>query len=806
MLAILLIILFFIFDSHIISFLSQFKTTQTLLQYSDFWNQRLHDWLGDTITLVGVMLAFSLPFTAQVVQWIVSTYGVNSFPEIIKDKLKINQLLKEMFIFVGVVIFWRVFIYDISPYSASLYILFNLAILIYFVWILVKLFKVINYILKCTFSFQEFVIDTAYKHIENTSNSIPTPFSEITDISIIPELSPLYLQNLELLRDYEISKFKRGDIFTNEKLTFDYYVWTYIQASLATDDSNQLKQAVVLQKKLSTSIVRMCTVSSNENYEYYINFARRLAYYSFKNRYYTLDERLTSNCQNPHISLPNKLSEEELFINKLYNEEQAKIVDFDKYFSDLIFLAENIESKNINVYCPILSCQYLSNYSSIAYKSILPQNIAPKFNWKTFFDRIDKWENDIIEVTKRLIEISSRYKKSSPLEMIYDNLRNDLQFSHNRQFEQSRTPNVLDFEAYRLINEINKINKINNEEEIDKYYELLSSDEFNHKLGFLPDEKKENLLKLLRIRYKFKVDKLILVWLKHLSFDTSIVIKILEKASPIDKPRTMDIGNHLMPTTIGATFKLYLSANDLEFNNFISNSDSDSYQIIFNTMILYFLTKYLRHQNTENKIASNELASDIARNIYSVNGLTIRNIKSINEIAKLGEKQLKGIDSNQGIKDLCINYGISFGGLKNLYTNVLICLKEQSKGVIDKKTADAPIDQDAIDIFYKSMKEHVQILLDNHVSKEHINNADKEKRSPFLSINREWFIKADTGTYYLRDDLLEIFKERSNQYFRLNNKKTMVIFGGKTEPTINFEYKKVGLKLFFYCKYNFYFK
>ena len=195
------------------------------------------------------MLAFTLPFTAQVVQWIVSAYGVNSFPEMIKDKLKINHLLKEMFIFVGVVIFWRVFIYNISPYTSSLYILFNIIILISFIWILFKLFKVINYILKCTFSFQEFVVNTAYKNIESTSNSIPIPFSNITDISIIPTLSAEYLQNLELLRDYEISKFKRGDIDISKKESFDYYIWKYITALLITNDLERQKQSIELQKK-----------------------------------------------------------------------------------------------------------------------------------------------------------------------------------------------------------------------------------------------------------------------------------------------------------------------------------------------------------------------------------------------------------------------------------------------------------------------------------------------------------------------------------------------------------------------------
>lgn len=94
------------------------------------------------------MLAFSLPFTAQVTQWIVTTYGVATFPEIIKDELKINTLLSKMFIFVGLVIFWRIFIYDISPYTSSLYILFNLIIAISFIWILCRLFKVIGNPLK----------------------------------------------------------------------------------------------------------------------------------------------------------------------------------------------------------------------------------------------------------------------------------------------------------------------------------------------------------------------------------------------------------------------------------------------------------------------------------------------------------------------------------------------------------------------------------------------------------------------------------------------------------------------------------
>lgn len=778
LLSITLVVLLFIFDRHIINFLSQFKTTQTLLQYSDFWNQRLHDWLGDTITLIGVMLAFSLPFTAQVVQWIVSTFGVNSFPEIIKDKLKINNLLKEMFIFVGVVIFWRVFLYNISPYTSSLYILFNLAISIYFILILFKLFKVINYILKCTFSFQEFVIDKAYKHIEKISESIPTPFSEITDISIIPTLSTDYLQYLELLRDYEISKFKRGDIDISEKKTFEKYVKSYILALLSTNDLNQLKQAIALQKKLSASIIKMCAVFSNENYTRYIQLASMLAYDSIINRYYTLDERLTNTQENEYYSP-------------------------DDSFNDMIFLAENIESKKTNVYCPVLSCFYLLDHSTFGYPSILPKNIGSEFDWESIFERINKWENEIIEVTKRLIQISSRYAKNSALEEVYDNLQNDLQFSHIHQFTLPRTRSL---SVYKYYEQIDKLNKINNEEEIIKYFKLISSDEFNNKLGFSPDEKKENLKKLLRIRYKFKIDKLIIFWLGHLSFDTSIIIRILEKASPIDQPREINLEEHLIPTTIEKVFKLYLSVNDLVFNDYIELSDSDNYQIVFNTMILYFLIKNLRHEEADDENDSGQLASKIANTIYSISSLTIRNIKSINEIAKLGEKQSKGIDSNQGIKDLCINYGISFDDLKNLYINLLACLKNESETVIDKKIAEAPLDEDEITVFYNNMKKSVQTLLNNHEPKERINNADEENHYELLSINRAWFIQADTGTDYDRNGWVHIGYKKIEDYFKLNQEKTMVIFDGKTEPTVNLEYKEVDLKLIFYCKYNFYFK
>lgn len=773
LLLITLIILSLIFDRHIIHFLSQFKTTQTLLHYSDFWNHRLHDWLGDTITLIGVMLAFTLPFTAQVVQWVVSTYGVNSFPEIIKDRLQISRLLNEMFIFVGIVIFWRVFIYDISPYASSLYILFNLVILAYFVRILLKLFGVIEFILKCTFSFQEFVVGKAYDHIKDTSQSIPTPFSKITDISKIPTLNADYLQNLELLRDYKISKFNRGDIDISEKQTFENYVWYYIQALLSTNDLNQLKQAIILQKKLSTSIVRMCTVFNDKNDTRYELLANSLAYDSVINKYYTLDKRLINDPK---------------YVDNQLNEN----------FDDIIFLAENIESKITNAYHPILSCQYLSNHTY--YSSILPIDIDLTFDWRSAFERINQWEDDIIRLIKRLIGISSLYGKSTALEGVYDSLQSDLQYSRTWQFKRPKKSSIAVF------NQINKLNNIKNEEDLSESFELLLSDKFNKELGLSLDEKKENLIKLLRIRYKCKVDKLLLFWLKHLSFNTTIIIKILEKASPIDKPIARNGGEHLIPTTIGGVFKLYLSSNNLEFNSFFNNSDSNDYQIVFNTMILYFLAKDLRHKNADDKTEHNQLASNIAKDIYSFSGLTIRNVKSINQIATLGEKQLKGIDSNQGIKDLCIHYGISFDDLKNLYTNILVCLKEQSEDVINQKIRKAPIDEDAIAIFYQGMNKSVQTLLDNHEPKECINNSEGEKSYRFLSIEREWFIKADTGTHYVRKDLPHVFYRNLEYYFKLNADKTMVIFDGNTKPNINFEYKNVGLKLFFYCKYNFYFE
>lgn len=777
LLSITLVVLLFIFDRHIINFLSQFKTTQTLLQYSDFWNQRLHDWLGDTITLIGVMLAFSLPFTAQVVQWIVSTFGVNSFPEIIKDKLKINNLLKEMFIFVGVVIFWRVFLYNISPYTSSLYILFNLAISIYFILILFKLFKVINYILKCTFSFQEFVIDKAYKHIEKISESIPTPFSEITDISIIPTLSTDYLQYLELLRDYEISKFKRGDIDISGKKTFEKYVESYISALLSTNDLNQLKQAIALQKKLSASIIKMCAVFSNENYTRYIQLASKLACDSIINRYYTLDERLTNTQENEYYSP-------------------------DDSFNDMIFLAENIESKKTNVYCPVLSCFYLLNHSTYGYSFILPKNIGSELEWKTIFEQIDAWEKDIVKITKRLIEISSRNRKISALERVYDYLQNDFKFPLSREFNIPRT-NSLSAEEYEQIRQ--KLYSINDVNNITECFELLISDEFNKNFGLTPEDKKLNLINLLTIRYKFKIDKLILFWLGHLSFDTSIIIRILEKASPIEQQRVINLEDHLIPTTIEEVFKLYLSVNDLVFNDYIELSDSDNYQIVFNTMILYFLIKNLRHEEADDENDSGQLASKIANTIYSISSLTIRNIKSINEIAKLGEKQPKGIDSNQGIKDLCIHYGISFDDLKNLYTDVLVCLKNQSKEVINQKIIKAPIDENAIAVFYKNFKESTQTLLDNHEPKEYINNDEREKHFQ-LSIDREWFIKADTATHYDRKGLAHLFYRKFKNLLKSNQEKTMVIFDGKTEPTVNLEYEEADLKLIFYCKYNFYFK
>lgn len=762
-LAILLLITFtilsVIFDNHIIHFLSQFKTTQTLLHYSDFWNHRLHDWLGDTITLIGVMLAFTLPFTAQVVQWVVSTYGVNSFPEIIKDRLQISRLLKEMFIFVGVVIFWRVFIYDISPYASSLYILFNLVILAYFVWILFKLFRVIEFILNCTFSFQKVIVDKAYDHIKDTSQSIPT-------------LNTDYLQNIELLRDYEISKFQRGDIEISEKPNFENYVRAYIQTLFSTNELSQLKQAIILQKKLSTSIVRMCTVFRDKNDTRYEVLAYYLACDSVINKYYTLDKRLIDDQKG----VDNPLNEN---------------------FNDMIFLAENIESKITNAKCPILSCQYLSNHTN--YSSILPINIDLAFDWRSTFEWINQWDDDIITLTKRLIEISSRYKKSSALEQVYDNLQSDLQYSRTWQFKRPEKSSIA------VYNQINKLNNIKNEEDLSEGFELLLSDKFNKELGLSLDEKKENLIKLLRIRYKFKVDKLLLFWLRHLSFNTTIIIKILEQACPMDPSRVLNSDEHLIPTTIGGVFKLYLSSNNLEFNSFFNNSDSNDYQIVFNTMILYFLAKALRHKNTDDKTEHNQLASNIAKDIYSFSGLTIRNVKSINQIATLGEKQLKGIDLNQGIKDLCIHYGISFDDLKNVYTNVSVCLKEQSEDVINKKIRKAPIDEDAIAIFYQDVNENIQTLLDNHEAKKFINNDESEKNFK-LSIDREWFIKADTATCYDRKGVAHLFYQEFDKSFKLNQGKTMVIFNGKAQPTVNFTYEEDDLKIIFYCKYNFYFE
>lgn len=810
-------IVLIVYDQSIIDFLSQYETTNTLLKkHPDFWNERIHDWLGDTITLVGVMLAFSLPFTAQVIQWVVATYGVTTFPEIVKNKLKINRLLIKMFIFVGLVIFWRVFIYDISPYTSSLYIVFNFIIAICFVWILCRLFKVIYYVLRCTFEFRNFIIIPAYKYIKSVTDSIPTPYSEIKDLSVVQNLAPKYLQNMELLRDDEMASFKRGNIVNTEIEGFEKYTWQYILALLTTGDLEKIKQGLVLHSELSASIKSMSVAFSKEYYARYVRLASSLVGYCVKNRYYILDYRIIEleNNANKNIyespdktvftdEIINEQFEHQLWIDKKYKEKESARRNFYSYISDVIFLAEEIEGKKHQDYYPILSCRYLMNHSSFGYLYILPKNIDKTFDWKTAFERIDVWEKDIIELTKRLIQISSQYQKTSALLDIYHNLRNDLQFSHQREIHlYSLERRDLKSEDYDIVyRHTNQFAKILNPEQVVICMNFLYSEEFDKYFNVNDQQKGEIFQKLLRIRYKFRVNDLLLFWLGYLSFDTSVVINILEEASPMDIPNIHDIGEHLIPVNIDEVFRKYLIVSNLEYEYYNSFVDLDRYQVVFSTMVLYFLAKSLR-----DSINPDELPFSIVHQIYHMNELSIRNVKSLREIAKIWLDSPKDIENNQGIRQLCLNYGISFDNLLKLYEGLLKSLSEQSDDIIQKKIHSAPIDEGAIAEFYEQLNcMFKELLQDFDFDIETSNDYQEKKKFRFTSINREWFINEDTGVHYVRDTLDQEFFYKCKYFLNHQKNKIMVVFDG-TQPVITFEYKSIGDKLVFYCEYNFYFK
>lgn len=792
----LISIILFHLDKEIITFLSQFETSKTLLQYSDFWNERVHDWLGDAITLVGVMLAFSLPFTAQVVQWVVATYGVTTFPEIAKDELQISHLLLKMFLFVGLVIFWRLFIYDISPYTSSLYILFNFVVAICFIWILWRLFKVVRYVLKCTFEFRSFIIAPAYEYIKGITESIPEPYYEIKDPTIIPSLSSKYLQSMELLRDDETTGFKRGNILNTNTEGFEKYTWEYILASFATNDIEKIGQAIVLQGELSSHIKAMSIVFGKEYYTRYMHLASGLTYYIFTNRYYFYDERL----EQKNISIYDDFQ-----IQELYKKELKKVENFMNYYSDVLFLAEEIEGKNNRDYYPILSCQYLLNHSSFSYLYFIPKNLDIDFDWNSVFDRIDHWEKDTIEITKRLIKISSKYKKTSALLDVYHNLRNDLQYSHQREiYLYNLEKQDLKPEEYSIVNErASQFRNISTPAKVTLCLDFLLSDEFNQYFNIDNKQRNELLLSLLRIRYKLKVDELLLFWLGSLSFDASIVIKILEEANPIDQPRIIDVGEHLIPLNIEEALRKYLIIYDNDFRTFNPFENLDKYQIVFSTMVFYFLLRTIKRN-----IANAEPRPfDIAKNIYKYPEFSIRNIKSIKGIAKLWRESPKGIESNKAIQNLCLNYGMNFEDLKNFYIEFLTCLEDQADGVIQNKILVASLDEEAISEFTTTLHKSAEELLRNNQFKVEIAQDLNKKRLSyrFMSIEREWFIKADTGVHYVRDSLDQRFFLKCQHYLTHNQNKKMIVFNGD-KPEITFNHKAIGNKLCFYCEYNFYFE
>lgn len=784
------IILLVIFDEVIISFLSQFKTNYTLLNYSNFWNEKIHDWLGDTITLVGVMLAFSLPFVAQVVQWIVGTYGVTNFPEITRNRLKIHNLLIKMFIFVGFVIFWRVFIFDISPYTKSLYVFFNIGISILFLWILWRLFIVVNFIIKCTFEFSKFIIDPAYKYIKNITEDIPTPYNQIEDFSAIPIVSIEYIQYIELLRDNEISSFKRGNILINKNEEFEKFVWNYITAIFFTNDSERIKEAILLHKKLSSSLRKMCSVFGKEYYSRYVTLASGLVYYTTQNRYYIFDSCLT-------VILEKEGNSE----RSLYEKKSEEYKDFSKYYADILFLAEEIEGKSQQDYCPILSCQYLLNHSSFSYLNIFNLKRFDEIERGEAFEQINRWEDDIISLSRQLILIARRYKKSSALLAVYSNIRNDLQFRHQREVSLYRYIQS-DPESVNDANQIaQKFSTIENVKELEECIHFFLSNQLDQYFK-IDDEKKVELLQnLLRIRYKFKIDNLLLFWLGHLSYDTSIIINILEETSPIDLPRINDVGSHFMPKNIRDTIKQYLIVYNNEFELHSRFDNSEEYQIVFSTIVLYFLLKELRSHVEDIDTLQ------MAKQIYTDKKITIRNIKSIADIATLWKSSPKGLETNQGIIDLCVNYGVNFKKLKSTYNSFLTNLIDIADEAINVKILNSPIDDSLIQELYQNLNEKIKKLFNKYEFKinsiSDLNNTNHKYR--FMVINREWFIDAETGVHYVRDNLSDQFYYQCKFFLKNNIGKNMNIVDGSSLPIITFSYKEVGNKLHFYCEYNFYF-
>lgn len=782
-----IIIVLVIFNEVVIDFLSQFKTTSTLLMYSNFWNEKIHDWLGDAITLVGVMLAFSIPFVAQVVQWVVGTYGVTNFPEITKNRLKIHSLLIKMFLFVGFVIFWRIFIFDISPHTKSLYVFFNIGISILFLWILWRLFIVVNFIIKCTFDFRKFIIAPAYEYIKNIEVSIPDPFDPIKDFLAPPRVSIEYLQCIELLRDNEVSNFKRGNILMNEDGEFEQFVWKYIQAILLTNNRGRIEEAIILQMKLSSSVRKMCSLFGEEYYARYVTLASQLAYHTVQNRYYVLDFYFTESQEKGNNSQHN-----------LYQEELKKSEKFSKYYADILFLAEEIEGKNNHDYYPVLSCQYLLNHSSLSYYKFFSIEEFDQINFIENFYQINQWEEDIITISKRLIVIAGRYRKSSALLAVYNNIRNDLQFLSNQEifiYPYLKHNHEHSDEGCKIVREFLKIE---NEKELEECFKFFLSNQFNQYFEINYKERHELLQRFLKIRYKFKIDKLLLFWLGYLSFDTSIIIKILEEASPIDPSRIIDVGTHFVPSNLSDAFKQYLIVYNDEFELRSRFGNSEEYQIIFSTIVLYFLLKKLKN-NSKSIDTFQE-----AKQIYDDKEISIRNIKSIADIATLWKSSPKGLESNQGIIDLCLNYGVNFKELKEYYNSFLTNLIEVSGEAIKRKVLNAPIDETLIQSFYQKLNEKSKKIFDRHQFEiVPDSNLNKKNKYRFMNIDREWFIDAETGVHYVRDSLLNEFYHRCDFFLKSNIGNTMYIVNGGDTPEVTFSYKEVGNKLYFYCEYNF---
>ncbi|MBS7835285.1 hypothetical protein J7620_10065 [Wohlfahrtiimonas chitiniclastica] len=197
---------------------------------------------------------------------------------------------------------------------------------------------------------------------------------------------------------------------------------------------------------------------------------------------------------------------------------------------------------------------------------------------------------------------------------------------------------------------------------------------------------------------------------------------------------------------------------------------------------------------------------NIVNQIYNMHDLSIRNVKSVREIANLWLDSPKSIKSNEAIRNLCMNYGISFDSLLNLYQSVLRELSEQSEAVIQKKIVAAPINKEAIDEFYTKLNLRFNEILQGYNFDMKISSdTENNKKIRFTSIPKEFFIDADTGTHYVRDNLDKEFFDKCKYFFNHQINKIMVIFNGE-RPKVTFEYKEIGDKIVFYCEYNFYFE